>query len=126
MDAWLNNPELRNSVRAQLDEWAHWARGSIRLPEPTHEPWTTPPDRDPPPVIDHDRAEATERVLTTWAITTDAGKRLTFLLKLRYIERRAWEDIAVHYRRRFKKSYTAEEIELLTGDAEWCFWMLTK
>ena len=126
MEAWLNNPQLRESIRQQLDEWASWSRGSINLHQPDHQPFTTPPHRDPPPVIDQDRAARTERVISTWSMASGLGKRLTFVLKLRYVERRAFEDIAVHYNRRHRTRYTAEDVEILCEDAEWFFYLLIK
>jgi len=124
---WDNSEELRHSIERELDNWGAWSRqgNRINLGHKQQIPGASPPERDPPPVVNVGLAEATEHVISTWCATSDPGKEGAFLLKTKYVERRVLEDIGTHYRRKFKSSRSDSTVAALIDESEWFYWLLT-
>ena len=124
---WDNNDELRRTIERELDNWGAWSRqgNRVNLGHPQQIPGATPPERDPPPVVNLKMAEASEHVISTWCATSEPGKEGAFLLKAKYVERQPLEATALHYRRKFKSSRSDDTVAALIDEAEWFYWLLT-
>jgi len=124
---WDESEELRRAVERELDNWGAWSRqgGGINLGHKDHMPGAGPPERDPPRAVNFKLAEATERAISSWCAATKRGRRMAFLLKLRYVECLPLEAIATHYSAKFKLRCEAEDVADLLEAAETGFWLLT-
>ena len=124
---WDNSDELRRAIERELDNWGAWSRqgNRVNLGHPSQIPGAGPPERDPPRSVNLKQAEETERAISSWCSSTVRGRRMAFLLKLRYVERLPLEAIATHYGAKFKQRCEAEDVADLLEAAEVGFWLLT-
>lgn len=126
-EQWDNSPELRQSIERELDNWGNWSRqgSSVKLMFPDSSPWTTSPDRFPAPPVNISMAEATERVISTWGMASESGRRGAFLLKLSHIERRPLETIQHDFHQKFKENRSCSVLDAMVDEARMFYWMLT-
>lgn len=91
---WNDSPELRESVRADLEEWGRAQRGGFPdLGYPREQPFSVTPSKMPPS-YDADKVQAITDTLTLWNLAqreirdTDRRAevlRLLFVLRLHFI-----------------------------------------
>lgn len=123
-DQWIYNPELRNSVERELDNWGLWSRGGgTDLGYPHQVAGASPPERDPPAPCNIEQAEQTEAILTSWKQEGDAGDRMTFLLKLCHVERLPIEAITTHYERKYRHYIGESVIDATIDEARMVYWL---
>lgn len=127
MTIWSESNFLRESVQRELDNWGLWSRGGgTNLGYPDSVPGAGSPERDPSPAIRTGQAERTEHILSTWSATTNRGRRLAFILKLRYVENQPLEAIATHYRAKFGERLEKADVEIKLDNAEMGYWLLAQ
>ena len=126
--AWDNSPEMRRAVENELDNWGAWSRQGalINLGHAAQIPGATPPERDPPRPVNQSAAERSEWIISTWSRCSESGKHGAFLIKLKYVERRILEDMAEHYRRKFKVGHHDSVVAALIDEAEWFYSLLAQ
>lgn len=125
---WDNSPELRERVYNELANWGAWSKqgGRVYLNYPDHANFTNEPRRDPPPVVDPDLAEWTERVFRYWRTEATGGQRPTFVLKLKYLEDRPLEKICYDFHGKFKVKRRNSEMAAFIDEAEWFYALLSQ
>ena len=125
---WDNSKELRDSVAEELDNWGTWSRdgGGCVVTSSSSVFKSGEGYRGVSEAYNVDKAERTEDILSEWWRTSQSGKVGVFLLKLKYVERRAREKIGFDYRRKFKSKRPDEVVQAMIDEAEWFYWLLTK
>lgn len=125
---WDNSPEKRKTVGNDLDNWGTWSRdgGGCVVTSASSVFKSGDGYRGTSEAYNLDQAEETEQILSDWWRSSQSGKVGVFLLKLKYVERRALEKIGYDYRRKFKSDRPDEVVEAMIDEAEWFYWLLTQ
>lgn len=129
---WDNSPELKRSIKDELENWAHWSHdaGTSKYAK---QPWYTPPrdQRDkpmPPPPCDVKLAEETEGFFRLWrTIARAADPRtkhhlatLIVAVKLHYLTGKSAQTKAKIL------SVSRREFYRLLDEAEYRYWVIAR
>jgi len=123
---WTLSPEKRGVIQRELNNWGAWSRqgsgtglgySSPKVPERS-------PGRSGAGFVSP-LGEMTEKVISTWSLSSPRGKRFAFVLKLCYVENLPLESITVHYNRKFGTRKDEKQLSDLLDQAEYGYWLLT-
>lgn len=129
MDAvsrWHHSPVLQAEIQAVLREWGAWSRAdphNLRFNSKT--PGLQLVSNTRSPVIDVERAELSEWIISSWSTSGSRGRESAFLLKLVHVERKSVGATRLHYNRKFKQNLSADAVRDLIDSAELGFYLLS-
>lgn len=116
---WQESPELRKSVQILLADWGRAYRGGWPdLGYPDHQPWTTPPQRDPAPPYDAEQAHQTEQAIR--AMVAEFGHhKAGKLLVWRYVHGIGPDGLVSRYNREWQCNDSRGQVLARLDQAEW-------
>lgn len=113
---------MQREVFEELSNWGAWSRRGAGTGLWYSAVYT---QARPGFAVDEDRGAYTEFVLSSWSVVSSRGRRMAFVLKMRFAEARTLEEMIWNYNRRFRAAVDDEWMEWALMEAAYSYWVLS-